>query len=99
MVLDLALHLTVLLLLGLALGVFLVRLGVDVRRREPVADFGAAFAAFLAAWVGLELVEAFAPVSWAGAEEVAHFGLLAAFAAWMNLRWRWALRQAQEGAS
>lgn len=100
MVLTQALHLSVLALLGAALALFLVRLAVDLRRgNSPVGDFGVAFSAFLAAWMALEILVTVAPEEWQNTEEVAHFGLLAGFAGWMNLRWRWALRRAREGGS
>lgn len=81
--------------LALTLGLFIVP-GRRVLPRETVAvDFGKAFSVFLAGWISTELFGALAPSEWSWTEEVLHFSVLLLFAAWMNLRWRWALRRAR----
>lgn len=66
-------------------------------RKESV-DFGMAFSVFIAGWMVTELLEALAPAGWGDATGILHFSVLAAFAVWMNARWRWALRRAREAA-
>ncbi len=80
-----------------ALAVFVLRLTRRPRRRPGAVDFGAGFSAFVAGWIATELLAMFAPADWLGAEEILHFAVLGLFAAWMNVRFRWALRQAREG--
>lgn len=87
----------VVVLLVLALGLFLARSARARPRRGMGMDFGLAFSAFLAAWIATELFATFAPESWPQVDEILHFAVLLAFATWMNVRWRWALRRAEEG--
>ncbi|MCJ2531401.1 MAG: hypothetical protein LN413_03670 [Candidatus Thermoplasmatota archaeon] len=89
----------VVVLLATSLVVFLVRLTLTVGRgrRTPV-EFGVGFAAFIALWMGSELLSVFIPGAFAEAEAIIHFSVMAGFAVWMNLRWRWALRAAQEAS-
>lgn len=83
-------------LLAVALVIFLAPFLSVRSRRGPFRDFGTGFSLFLAGWMGAELASILSPGGWAEGVEVFHFAVLAAFAAWMNLRWRWALRRAQE---
>lgn len=92
---DPILERVVVVLLAVALAIFGAHL-LRGRRTPRGGDFGAGFSAFLAAWIGAELAAAFAPVAWAEGVEILHFLILAAFAGWMNVRWVWALRRAQE---
>jgi len=83
--------------LALSLGVFLIRLARRVRGRGAwTADFGLVFSAFVAGWIATELLDIASPQAWGGGDEVLHFALVFLFAIWMNSRWRWALRKAQE---
>lgn len=83
--------------LASTLAVFTLRLvGRGGRRQTESVDFGLAFSAFIAGWMVTELLEVLSPVGWAEANGILHFGVLAAFAVWMNARWRWALRRARE---
>jgi len=68
------------------------------KRTEGVVDFGAAFSAFLAGWMATELLEALAPASWSDIVSFFHFAVLASFAVWMTVRWRWSLRRAREAS-
>jgi hypothetical protein len=89
----------VVLLLATSLIIFLVRLTLTVRRKRRTAvEFGVGFSVFLALWMGSELLSIFTPGAFADTEEIIHFFVMAGFAAWMTLRWRWALRAAQEAA-
>jgi hypothetical protein len=88
----------VLVLLGLSLIIFLVRILRDrAPRRDRVLGFGIGFSAFLAAWILVELVGTLAPPAWAEISEGLHFGVLLALAVWLNVRWGWAFWAAQEG--
>ncbi len=82
--------------LAATLAIFLLHLaGLGHGRRGQAMDFGAAFSAFVAGWMVTELLETLTPASWTGANEVFHFAVLALFAAWMIVRWQWALRRAR----
>ncbi|MFQ5946886.1 MAG: hypothetical protein ACE5NC_11695 [Anaerolineae bacterium] len=99
MVLHAVLSAALVIILFVALALFLGRLFLLVgRRRSTVSDFGIGFSAFLAAWVGSELLGLFIPRAFVETEEIVHFAVMASFAAWMNLRWRWAFRRAQEAS-
>lgn len=75
----------------------MVRRGAGPRlRRGQGTDFGVAFSVFLSAWIATELISIFAPATWSDADEILHFAVLLAFAAWTNVRWRWALRRGRE---
>ena len=80
-----------------AFAAFVLRRARRARGHPAAVEFGAGFSAFVAGWIGTELLAMFAPAAWLGAEEVLHFAVLALFATWMNARFRWALRQAREG--
>lgn len=83
--------------LAATLAIFLLQLAGRGRRgRRQTVDFGTAFSAFVAGWMVTELLEALAPSGWTEVNQIAHFAVLALFAAWMNARWRWAIRQAGE---
>lgn len=88
----------VVILLATSLVIFLVRLVLTVgRKRRAAIEFGIGFSIFLVLWMGSELLP-LAPRAFPEAEEIIHFSIMAGFAAWMNLRWRWALRAAQEAS-
>jgi len=83
--------------LAASLAIFLAQAtGGRTKRKEEAADFGTVFSAFLAGWMATELLEALAPASWSEAVTVLHLAVLASFAVWMNVRWRWSLRRARE---
>ncbi|HII40076.1 MAG TPA: hypothetical protein HA326_02545 [Thermoplasmata archaeon] len=85
--------------LGASLVIFLALTARGpAKRAAGVVDFGTAFSLFLAGWMATELLEALAPAAWSEAVGVLHLAVLATLAAWMNLRWRWSLRRAQEGS-
>lgn len=85
--------------LGASLAIFLaLTVRGPAKRAAGAVDFGTAFSAFLAGWMATELLESLAPAAWSDAVGVLHFAVLASLAVWMNLRWRWSLRRAQEGA-
>lgn len=87
----------VVVLLAASLAIFLLRLGLTVgRKREMAIEFGTGFSIFLVLWMGSELLPFFLPDALAEAEEILHFAVMAGFAIWVNLRWRWALRAAEE---
>ncbi len=99
MAVEVLLRSTVVAILAISLGIFAARLLGDLRHgRRLGGDFGVAFSAFLTAWIATELIAIFAPEEWLGADQVLHLTVLVAFAAWVNLRWRWALRRAAEAA-
>ncbi|MFQ5909071.1 MAG: hypothetical protein ACE5JE_09680 [Thermoplasmata archaeon] len=97
MAIEVALRSLVVVFLAISLGIFVFRLAADVGRgRRLSGDFGLAFSAFITAWMTTELIAIFAPETWMGADQILHFAVLLGFAAWMNVRWRWALRRALE---
>ncbi|MEE9593048.1 MAG: hypothetical protein V3W28_05655 [Thermoplasmata archaeon] len=84
--------------MGFSLAIFLVRLLRDrTPRRERVLGFGIGFSAFLSAWILVELIGTLAPPAWVEIGEGLHFGVLLAFAVWLNVRWGWASLTAREG--
>ncbi|MEE9593146.1 MAG: hypothetical protein V3W28_06175 [Thermoplasmata archaeon] len=90
---------TVVVLLATSLVIFLARLVLTVgRRRRTTIEFGVGFSIFLVLWMGSELLPFFVPNAVVEVEEIIHFSVMAGFAVWMNLRWRWALRAAQEAS-
>lgn len=88
---------TVVLLLAASLAIFVLRLALTVgQKRKMAIEFGTGFSIFLVLWMGSELLPFFLPNALAEVEEILHFAVMAGFAVWMNLRWRWALRAAEE---
>lgn len=87
----------VILILAASFVIFLLGLGLTVGRKLKMAtEFGTGFSIFLVLWMGSELLPFFLPETLAEGEEILHFVVMAGFAVWMNLRWRWALRAAEE---
>lgn len=88
---------TVVVLLATSIVIFLARLVLTVgRRRRATIEFGVGFSIFLVLWMGSEMLSVLAPSAFGEVEEIIHFSVMAGFAVWMNLRWRWALGAAQE---
>ncbi|MFQ5919889.1 MAG: hypothetical protein ACE5I4_07595 [Thermoplasmata archaeon] len=88
---------TVVILLVASIAIFLARLVLTAGgKRRATIEFGVGFTVFLVLWLGSELLSLLAPNVFGEVEEIIHFSVMAGFAVWMNLRWRWALGAAQE---
>lgn len=99
MLLDDILELVTVVSLAVVLAIFLTHLAMPSRRRaETVLDFGTGFSIFIAGWVATELLAIALPIDGSWVSEALHLGVALSFAAWMIIRWRWALRRARVSA-
>lgn len=87
--------LATLVVLAVVLAIFVVGIARKARgaRREGL-DFGLGFSLFVVAWIIDEAVDLASPAEWNDLNEFVHMMLMVAFAAWVNFRFVWALRQA-----
>ncbi len=80
--------------------VFLFLIAVKVKRRSIMRrDFTFWVWAFMAGWLGAEILALLAPPSLELTVEATHFAVVLLFAVFLTVRWSWALRgAAREGA-
>ncbi len=82
-----------------AVAVLLLLISMKLRRDTHIrGDFTLLIWAFMAGWLGAEVLEILSPPSLELLSEGVHFAIILIFAIFLAFRWSWAMGRAVQGA-